>query len=312
MSSFENLDPFLSIKLNNGEQQFLDISDSGTHGQFHELPYCDNIITNHVQGYTQCGDDTVCILTHSMDSGGGCIFIQTNLPSSRKKTLKFRTENGWNHPGGIQTIGQYLFVPCEKSKKSRVFVYSLAELNQDKLPLVKVLDFKHEAGALGITDFTINNEPYYLLLIGDQNTYHGYIAKVPKDISQLSFGSVGDFYLVVDGEKIQCQGFGLVTDVYNRIYMVALVSFTSFWATTYDDCAHLLMIHVTSGVVGYSNIKMKRHFYSKGGISGVDGTHFRWGAGIRIQPREKTGKLVVLGTSRNIIAGTFLDSNHWI
>lgn len=57
--------------------------------------------------------------------------------------------------------------------------------------------------------------------------------------------------------------------------------------------AYLIKITVSNGDMKYDKVEAK-HFISVGGLSGVNGTHFRWGAGIKIKP---SGRLVLLATS---------------
>jgi len=71
---------------------------------------------------------------------------------------------------------------------------------------------------------------------------------------------------------------------------------------------YLIKLTISNNTINHENLKSK-HLVSKGGVSGVAGTHFRWGAGIRVTP---DGKIVLLATSRNIIAGGSLDTNYWV
>lgn len=219
--STTNAEQFLSIKLDDVENEFKNLPETGTHEKISGLPLIENIILYHVQGYTQIGDGPTYIFTHTGDSGSVII-----KPSTNEDGLHFSTPGGWNHPGGIQAIGQYLFVPCEEGKQSQVVVYSLEELASRKLPRKKQLSFfPHSAGCLGITDLLIEGEPHYLLVIGDQNNYHCYLSKIPNDISELSvasFKKIGKIAFRMRDKDIKCQGFGLVTDTKNQVYMIAL------------------------------------------------------------------------------------------
>lgn len=297
---------YLSIKVENVKQKFTALSETGVHEKFEEFPYFSNIGVDHIQGYTQYQNDnkTYYIFTHSASGrDSGHVLITDALKGWCKE---IPTPSGWNHPGGIQTIGQYLFVPCEKDNESRVCIYDLEE--SPRLEVKKTLDFDHNAGCLGITDFLIENNRYYLLLVGDQSKYHAYISEInDSGISGLSFKGIGSISLDnIHGKKIDCQGFGLVTDKNGQVYMIALMSHGK--GLTYEDRGYLIKVNATKTSVNYEDSGQNKHFISKGGISGVDGSHFRWGAGIRITP---DGRLVMLATSRNIIAGTHLDTSYW-
>jgi hypothetical protein len=110
--------------------------------------------------------------------------------------------------------------------------------------------------------------------------------------------------LKVKDKEINCQGFGLVTESGSEnVYMIALTTF--YTPATYEDWGYLFKIDTSSWTMDSITNK---HFINSGGIVGIDGTHFRWGAGIRVTP---DGKLVLLATSRNIVAGG-LNLNYWM
>lgn len=70
-----------------------------------------------------------------------------------------------------------------------------------------------------------------------------------------------------------------------------------------------ILVNVMEKTIKPSTMHDCVHLTNKGGVVGTAGTHFRWGAGIRI---TKGGKLVILATSRNVIAGTRLNTNYWV
>ena len=279
------------------------------------MKYISNIGFEHVQGYTQYqdGSDYTYLFTHS----GGKGYLLTTTGTDDKNTKTIEMDKDFSHPGGIQAIGKYLLIPCEKDSGSKIYVYDIKE-KELKQPIKfkgkKNGELKHKSGSLGITDFEIDGTRYYLLLAcaitKDPTKCYCYIAKADDEITNVEFSSIGDFILEdtkKDEKKdLECQGIGLVTDGGNgNVYLIALYSQGK---STYSDYAFLFKITATTSSIENEEIDY-RHFTSKGGLLGTGGTHFRWGAGIRITP---SGRLVLLATSRNIIAGTFLDTNHWI
>lgn len=301
-------------KLANVPDQFSALPEKGTHEKVENMPYFSNVAVDHIQGYTQYQSDKMYfVFTHSLDGrGSGRIIVKHGMKDQHQE---IRTPEGWNHPGGIQMLGKYLFVPCEKKEGSMVFVYDLEEKKLD--PVVK-LSFWHRAGCVGITELTHNGTPHYCMVIGDKTNYHAYIMKVPDDMKNLTYdgGGLGTFTLEnipKKDNKIDCQGFGLVTDTTNnKVYMVALHGRTK--VTTYEDWAYLIPLSVKSPITIDASAIKSKHLISTGHVGGVAGTHFRWGAGIRVTPG---GKLVILATSRNIISeGTgnknYLDTNYWV
>jgi len=296
---------YLSTKVEDVAGKFNALPKTGCHEKLENLPYYSNIGVDHVQGYTQYqnGDNLYFIFTHSLDSReSGRIVMIKNMKTLHKE---IHTQTDWNHPGGIQAVGKYLFVPCEKAEKSIISVYDLDSSNLDK---VKQIECSHKAGSLGITDFVISSIPYYLLLVGASSTYHAYISEIKSSaMAEQSFKKVGSFSLDnISGKKLDCQGFGLVTDTQNQVHMIALMPHAS--GATYADWGYLIKINPTTSGVNYEYLGQNRHFTNKGGVSGTYGSHFRWGAGIRVTP---DGRLVILATSRNIIAGTYLNTTSW-
>lgn len=283
----------------------------------YHMPESYNKVECHIQGYAGYWKEETeyHIFTHNVTHQypSGHIVVAARRPPNNDfdKILEFDCPTDWRHPGGIQGIGDYLFVPCEKGEASIVSIYRLSGL-PDRIEKVKTLEFKdHRAGCLGITDFTIREEDYYLLLIGDQYIYHAYIARIPDDISNVAFNAVGTISLDSINRQVKskteqavlnCQGFGLVTDQNNQVFMVAPMSFGS--GTSYQDWLFLIRIFVTAESIGYEDLSRSKAVTSTGG--GSAGVHFRWGAGIQI----KNGSFTVYSTRRNIVTSK-LKLNFW-
>lgn len=306
----------LSAQLINVPNQFVSIPQKAVRNEkIHFLPDSYNKTEDHIQGFTQYehNNNVYFIFSHSgMTAKGGHILIATNASEkSLKKVYEITTPDGWNHPGGIQAIGDYLFVPCENSGKSIVLVYNLLNIiiGESTVP-VQTVSFNHNAGCLGITSFGVGKSAKYLLLLGDSSRYHAYtfsnINKIDEDLSYS-----GDFVLDnIGGKKMDCQGFGLVTDAAdNKIYMVALMSHLKANPATYADWGYLIELLSPQKNIYYEYSNQCTHFSNVGGhIGGTYAVHFRWGAGIRV---NNSGKLTLLATERNIIDGK-LDTNFWV
>jgi len=306
----------LSRKVADIVSQFENVPKRGVHDRFTGLPYFSNIIADHISGYTQYVDDDgnlLYILNHQIKNDSSCrILFSKNLNGPFEK---INTPASFNHTGGIQAVGKYLFVPCSRGDNSIVAVYDLKTRKEKP-----VIDFIHMAGssAVGITDFIHNGTTYYLLLVSQGTTYNAYIAKVPKDgdMAKAVFKERGNFVLRnlpsnVHGRDIKCDGFGLVTErkegIPDKVYMIGLQPDTH--GLTYRDMMYLIELTINDTEVGFVRDTIKdKHLTSVGGVAGDAGTHFRWGAGINI---NASNNLVVLATSRNIIAGTFLNATSW-
>lgn len=305
----------LNVKIHNAAEEFDKIDHTGRYEKFTKLPYFANLGVDHVEGYTQYETSSgkyYYLLSHLQKNHlNGKILI---APHPSGPWTAINTPGGWDHPGGIQTIGRYLVVPCEKDGNSVVTFYDLENLAQ---PGVISFYFEHLGGCVGITDFQYGGETRYLMIVGDSATYHPYISHpLPRKMEHLKFDPAGPAFKLKDilpdskgkGDTLNCQGFGLVTDENNQVYLVALMSFGT--SSTYGDYAYLIKLTISEdGKVDYDRDTIKKKWMkSVRHVGGVDGTHFRWGAGIRVSPRKD---LIIMATSKNIIAGTYLDTNYW-
>jgi hypothetical protein len=263
----------------------------------------------HFQGFTQYGSAPYFLATYNVLTADYAHIISADEAYGASGYATYG--QGWRHPGGIQTIGDYLLVPSEKDDESLIAMYDLRGVCVKELPRVEqfLLQLEHKAGCLGIVTYADPSsrlDEYYLLIVGDGATYHVYKSQndTAVKLPDAKFNPVGSFTLK-DGKKdIDCQGFGLVTGGDDpRVYMIALMTFDL--GTGNEDWGYLYEIDTTTW---QPKELVSRHFYSKGGLPGLDGVHFRWGAGIQV---TENGQLVLLATARNLIHGT-LFANCWI
>lgn len=306
-----------SFVIDNIKTAFESLPQKGTNEQFKHLRYFKNIGVEHVQGYAQCTglSNKNYLFTHHTVGNYGYLLMTTSIEDNNPSSIPL--ENGWNHPGGIQTIGQYVFVPCERDKESNIFIYDVTNKS-----MVKSIKLDHRAGCIGITSY--NNK--YVVVIGDKETYHVYLGDIPQNMSELEIKKVSSFVLKdttfkeVNGYKsgkyrtksIDCQGFGLITshpydnpsEKQEVPYMIAPVYQDS------EDWIYLIELDFSGS--SFSMIpRICRHLKNDGGLAGEDGTHFRWGAGVVV---TSDSKLMILATSRNIVYSgvTRLNTNYWV
>lgn len=317
-----------AYRVDDVQKGFNELPNKGTKEVFKMGNYFDGRI-GHIQGYTQYEHDKKMhyIFTRNETKNDyGYILMTYSVDSN--KIIDIRMPKGYNHPAGIQCIGQYLFVPCEKGDKSSVFIYDLLELDAMKggectknLHLKKI-DFNHRAGCVGITDYVSNGKHYYLMVLGANEVYHTYRAeideeKLKNDFASIDFEEMGSFTLdkvsipnPKDGkslkeEKIDCQGIGLVTDSSDgAVYMVAPVLWNDNIDWVYLFKLSIIKDNISATLV--SSRKMEVDATQKDKLVSV---HYRWGAGIRIRTNNL---LVVLATARNINEENYnIETNHW-
>ena len=214
----------------------------------------------------------------------------------------------WQHPGGVQSIGDYLLVPSEHDNQAHIALYDMRTLSVQELRRVETFDLtvEHKAGALGITSYKdADGTEYYLLLVahldGENSVYHAYRAPAANGLEQATFEKVGSFPLDKD-----FQGFGLVTEAETgKVYMIGLWSPSE--GATFADYAYLYELNTQNWTLGEA--LEERHLTSQGGFPGVMGVHFRYGAGVLVTPDQN---LMLYASERNTVLGSVLAINDWV
>lgn len=296
-------------KISNVESTFAELPVNGTKVTLNGFPGSYDPTVNHIQGYTpyvnQDGDE-YSILTHSV-STASYAHIVAGLKNGDSKT-GFKTYlEGWRHPGGVQVIGDYLFVPTEQDTSAHVNLYDLRSLSVGELRRVESFDIsvEHKAGALAVTQYEdANGTAYFVLIIahldGENSVYHIYRAEATNGIESAEFVEIGNFTFDKD-----FQGFGLVTEAEtNKIYMIGLWSPSE--GATFADYAYLYQLDTASWSL--SEELQQIHLTSIGGGIGVLGVHFRYGASVLV---KDDGSLVLSATERNSVLGSGLAVNEW-
>lgn len=155
----------------------------GTQCNLEGFPGSYDSSVNHIQGnslYNSKNNFPYVVLTHSV-STASCAHIAAGPKQGEEKWgLKTYLE-GWRHPGGIQVIGDYIFVPSEHESSAYGALYDLRTLAAGKLRRVERFDLSvnHKAGALGITsNKDAGGTEYYVLVVAhldnENSVYHVY------------------------------------------------------------------------------------------------------------------------------------------
>ena len=168
------------------------------------------------------------------------------------------------------------------------------------------LAVSHKAGALGITSYEDKNGiEYYVMIVahldGENTVYHVYRALASNGIENARFSEVGSS----ESDK-DFQGFGLITeDGTNDIYMIGLWSPSE--GVTFADYAYLYQLNTETWTIGEALQQI--HMVSVGGMAGMMGVHFRYGANVYV---ADDGTLTLSATERNSVLGSSLATNDWI
>lgn len=265
---------------------------------------------NHIQGYAQydsCDHTRYSILTHSVGTAPYAHIVAGPKTGSDKWGFKTYLQN-WRHPGGVQVMGDYLLVPSEQDASAHIALYDLRSLAVKELRRVETFDLavSHKAGALGITSYEDKNGiEYYVMIVahldGENTVYHVYRALASNGIENARFSEVGSF----ESDK-DFQGFGLITeDGTNDIYMIGLWSPSE--GVTFADYAYLYQLNTETWTIGEALQQI--HMVSVGGMAGMMGVHFRYGANVYV---ADDGTLTLSATERNSVLGSSLATNDWI
>lgn len=284
-----------NIKLKGMKAAFKKVDDDGKKHSFKGEPWVANMVESHVQGVARYKNYD--LLTHN-NKGYSKGFIVVINRDDEKMVYKFDTpKEHFNHPGGLQVVGDYAAVAVENSSydESYIYFYHLDKMNDKDEP--DRLDYKiHRnsgAGAVGITDFDNDGVRYYWLAVlsGKKVTFYlsnGLLLSDPD----ISFSKKFDDNL----NKDDYQGIALVTDQDNKIYLIGFRSESEF--TSYKDKVVLYSIDTDEEIIDKG--KDRQMTTHHGDIKGQAGVHFRWGAGLQVTDDTK---LKFFATQRNFTGG---------
>jgi hypothetical protein len=304
-------------KVDNIEQVLNLMNKSGTlhvfGGHVGGLPALDTG-ASHVQGVARYRD--YLIMTHNSEAAAMSSHIGIEPPfcdygsiviineKSNKVLYRIDTsDKGYNHPGGIQQIGDYLAVALEKTlenkRESCIRFYDLSKMSDNQPPILlkkpSIYRTGKKAGSVGITTFRKNGIEYFFVVVNDNGNVDFYMSN-GKSLSdfQCEFGLVGS-----TTESADSQSMCLVTDKLENIYLIGFKSKDSDdemlgQRLPGEDWADLYLVDAKN----YSIQKINSYqFFSKYTINRPGlGVHFRYGAGIQIVSPQQIN---VLATRRN-------------
>lgn len=245
----------------------------------------------------------------------GYLVIFKESPSAVDPII-VETPMGYNHPGGFQILGNYLFLPVENYKasypdgdyKSMVCVYDLTPLTDGNAPVLlenSKVGFKdHKAGMLGVTD--------EWLAIHDNSRFYLYRINSFEDDGTLILESYNKKTCELDS----FQGIGLVKEKTGALYLIGLCSDYIFPSSTFIDAIVLHQIETCSKTETFEIVgKKKYHVTTDHGksVGGPCSIHFRFGGGVYLYTDhpDMSGHIVCLGTGRNINKEEAFNYNHF-
>ena len=292
----------VNIKLNNVTDAFDAVQLKGTEYKWSCKTNPPNLAESHVQGIA-IWNDLVIFVQNNKGYSKGKIQVVDRYSADCLYTLDTPYEN-YNHPGGMQLIGDYLVVPVEKSnhKESIIYFYDLNDLEDNTILPCKIEQATEGCGAACITNYTENGTEYYLLIAYNNGTYNFYKSN-GKTLNNVEC-CFEKLYAVSPPllEDRDYQGLALITDTEQNIYMIGLRTDDLFGSN--KDYMDLYELDISNSAHPFStDVVDPRHMtcvHSGGAIAGANGTHFRWGVGGVV---SDLNSLILWATQRNFVAG---------
>lgn len=281
-------------KLQNVETAFDQVAKDGTVHKFHGEPEVSNMVQSHVQGIGLYND--YLIVTHN-NKGHSKGLILVLDRQSKKLVKRYETHDAhYNHPGGLQVIGDYLAIAIENSSYNSSYIHfylvgNLTDKDGFDLQPFKIERDKKGAGGVGVTNYKDNGVEYCLVGVLDSGNIDFYRSNgVLLDNPACAFG---DSIFTAKINQSNVSGIGLVTDQNENVFV------TGFGKDETWDQAFLYRVDLVKQTVTRINM---RHMVTKhGGVVGDAGVHFRWGAGLQII----SSGLKFLATQRNFVGDLF-------
>jgi hypothetical protein len=296
--------------------------------------YAGNVAASHIQGlglYENKTPGPTVIISHNNKGASKGYYLVTRNEPSPQTFFKFDSfDNDFNHPSGMQIIGDYLVAGVESGGKGKVRRYNLKPLQNGKMSNPTCTDltadttFDHGISAVGITNYTDSDgNENYLFVLGDKMKVYFYRVSADKPLAEVELNwdeskclFSCDLQYEENGKteklKGEPQGLGLITQKRknttegDKIYLVAPVSEyfgISTIPTKLKDWCYLFEIDLGIGKVSSRRKTVTNCKY--GSEIGVEGVHFRYGAGVNIVNENKFQLLA----SARLCVGNHLDIN---
>jgi hypothetical protein len=282
---------------------FKAVGERGMLRKYHGEPWVPNMIESHVQGIARYGD--YLFVTHNNKGySKGYIIIINHVTGKMVHKFDSPVEH-FNHPGGCQTVGSYVAVALENSTYSKSYVcfYDLSQMTDSKEPRllpIKLERRKQGAGGVGITSYTgKSGEPRYLMAVYDNGKLDLYKIAQSLEYPGISMGHLGQTSMQESDYSEIC----LVTQTDQKIFLVGFR--TRDLGVANEDRADLYS--VTWDTAPRTEPLESRHMHTEhGGVVGLAGVHFRYGAGLRVRSDLS---LEFIATQRNFVGNEFYTND---
>ncbi|WNY27080.1 hypothetical protein [Methanolapillus ohkumae] len=257
----------------------------------------------HIQGFTKIKD--TFILSHSGHLSRGLFYIGKE---DQKLVMSKTPYENFNHPGGMQCIGDYFLCGIEKggdqSGKDSYISLFLFDSMTNSAKHINKFDIHRDKGSMGvgITNYIVKNENYYLIAVSVNNFSIDFYRAKSEILESAKFEKIFTSSYKHWGDDGAYQSIALLTDKTEKVYMVGFRAQPS--SLTYEDWLDLYHVDIDKKELNLVKQKIgneegRKHLYTKHSHNLMPsiGVHFRYGAGIQIFSEDK---IKIYATERNI------------
>lgn len=253
-----------------------------------------NVGIKHIQGMAMSkrGDYIYLVHSHARE-----LIICRNT-SSRRIVQDFKMPiSGFDHPGGIQQMGDILVVPMSQDGHGKIVFFDLSSVTDSRRPLLlppSIANFPHNAWAAGMTHWNKHEHMTHLVAArGGDSLYlfesNGQSLRSPR----AAFHPIGNPQELAQ----EYEALNLVTDASGSVFIVG------FWSSGGDapDKDFVDLMSLDSKTLSVSMVSEKQRIHCKhGSLVGPAGVHFRYGGGLRV---VDSTRLELVACARNFLAG---------
>ena len=204
-------------------------------------------------------------------------------------------DHKFDHFGGIQCIGADLFAVGDGTsgcapRESEIRLYGFSKgLRQGLSPQVVIPRPNSRAGAVGITDFGINNDEKYLLGVYCNARIEFYctngIVPLHGSGNNSPFGKKPFWVADIDDRRRDyANGISLVADSAGGVYLIGFMKTNLLWG---NHIADLYQVNLNRGLTRLATFTADCD----------DGASFRWGASAYVTDK---GTITIVAIERNV------------
>jgi len=273
-----------NIKLDDVAKAFAALPAKGSDAAFSGKVKTNIDLNTHIQGLAPYR--AFHLMTHSVAGDpAGRLLVVDRTPGSQKLVSEMTlpalsaTKPFFFHAGGCQLIGDCLVIPAEDGRsRSVISFFDVSDVRNivEVSPGSRIRRDFHEAGSVGVTNFSQNGKTFWLLCAYDNGATEFYLsadAEFPGSFRSL-------FSTTLD--ETEHQSLCLFTDVSDRVFAIGL--HRTFLG---QDMAILYSVDLAAKTM---SVLTTRHFKTTGPDDEIGGgPHFRWGGGFEIVSATELG-----------------------